>query len=117
MKGLLDKRVGCFEPLQDRICTKEECIFCPFQLKPIRMSNRIVLISSTAAHRVLRHGHLPGFLRGGVAGLPYSAHQNQAQAEEESGNCGAVTRKSLNAALVLVLVEHACDGRCSGRSR
>lgn len=71
------------------------------------MSNRIVLISSTAAHGVLRHGHLPGFLRGGVAGLPYSAHQNQAQAEEKSGD---LTWKSLNAAHVLVFVKHACDG-------
>lgn len=91
--------------------TKRNLFSCPFQLKPIRMSNRIVLISSTAAHGVLRHGHLPGFLRGGVAGLPYSAHQDQTQAEEKSGNW-----KSLNAAHVLVFITHACAGRCSDRS-
>ena len=43
--------------------------------------------SPAAAHGILRHGHLPGFLRGGVAGLPHSAHQDQTEAEEEPGQC------------------------------
>lgn len=52
----------------------------------LQIFHQIVSSSSTAAHRVLRHGYLPGFLRGRVAGLPHSAHQNQTQAEEKSGN-------------------------------
>lgn len=40
---------------------------------------------STAAHGIFWHGHLPGFLCGCVAGLPYSAHQDQTQAKEKPG--------------------------------
>lgn len=44
------------------------------------------LLFSTAAHGILWHGHLPGFLRGRIPGLPHSAHQDQAQAEEKPGS-------------------------------
>lgn len=56
-----------------------------------RLSDKFVVLCcspfSIAAHRVLRHGHLPGFLRGRVAGLPHSTYQDQTQAEEKPGQC------------------------------
>ena len=54
----------------------------------------------SAAHRVLRHGDLPGLFRGGVSGLSHPAHQDQAEAEAEPGQCLHMGTRSHSLSLI-----------------